>query len=166
MTNKAPYKTVVSHGFVLDGEGRKMSKSLGNVVDPLKIMKQSGADIFRLWVASVDYQQDVRISDSLLKQVSEVYRKIRNTFRFLLGNISDFNIEKDQIEFSELSEIDQFVLIKLNDLVKEVLDLYDTFAFDSVYRLINNYVTQFLSAFYLDFTKDVLYIEKLMPKSS
>lgn len=165
MTNKAPYKTVVSHGFVLDGEGRKMSKSQGNVVDPLKIMKQSGADIFRLWVASVDYQQDVRISDSLLKQVSEVYRKIRNTFRFLLGNISDFDIEKDKVEYRELSEIDQFVLIKLNDLVKEVLELYDTFAFDSVYRLINNYVTQFLSAFYLDFTKDVLYIEKANAKS-
>lgn len=165
MTNKAPYKTVVSHGFVLDGEGRKMSKSLGNVVDPLKVMNQSGTDILRLWVASVDYQADVRISDQLMKQVSETYRKIRNTFRFLLGNISDFNISKDYVPYNEMSEIDQFVLIKLNDLIEEVKNAYDNFAFDSVYRLINNYVTQFLSAFYLDFTKDVLYIVKANDKA-
>ncbi|HEY8365064.1 MAG TPA: isoleucine--tRNA ligase [Haloplasmataceae bacterium] len=160
MTGMAPYKTVVTHGFVLDGEGRKMSKSLGNVVDPLTVMKQSGADILRLWVASVDYQADVRISDNLMKQVSETYRKIRNTFRFLLGNISDFDSTKDYVSFEKISEIDKFVLIKLQDLIKEVKEAYETFAFDVVYRLVNNYVTQFLSAFYLDFTKDVLYIEK------
>lgn len=160
MTGKAPYKTVVSHGFVLDEDGRKMSKSLGNIVDPLKVINVSGADILRLWVASVDYQADVRISNNLMKQVSESYRKIRNTFRFLLGNLFDFNIEKDYIPYEELNEIDKFVLIKLNDLTKEVLNAYDNFAFDVVYRSINNYITQFLSAFYLDFTKDVLYIEK------
>ncbi len=160
MTDKAPYKTVVSHGFVLDGEGRKMSKSLGNVVDPLKVLNQSGADILRLWVASVNYQADVRISDSLMKQVSEAYRKIRNTFRFLLGNIFDFDKNKDAIAYEKMNEIDRFVLVKLDELTKEVLESYETFAFDNVYRLVNNYITQFLSSFYLDFTKDVLYIEK------
>ena len=160
MTNQAPYKTVVSHGFVLDAEGRKMSKSLGNVIDPIKVMNQSGADILRLWVASVDYQADVRISDDLMKQVSETYRKIRNTFRFLLGNLFDFDATKDSVPFEAMSEMDQYVLIKLNRLTKSVLNAYDTFAFDEVYRRINNYITQFLSAIYLDFTKDILYIEK------
>ena len=99
VTGKAPYKGVLSHGFALDGEGRKMSKSVGNVVVPAKVMNQYGADILRLWVASVDYQADVRVSDAILKQVAEVYRKIRNTFRFLLGNLSDFNPEKDVIAY-------------------------------------------------------------------
>jgi isoleucyl-tRNA synthetase len=160
MTNKAPYKTVVSHGFVLDGEGRKMSKSMGNVIDPIKVMNQSGADILRLWVSSVDYQADVRISDDLMKQVSEAYRKIRNTLRFLLGNLNDFHAKTDYIPYAELGEVDQFVMVKLNELTKQVLDAYDRYAFDEVYRHVNNYITQFLSAFYLDFTKDILYIEK------
>ncbi len=160
MTNKAPYKNVVTHGFVLDGEGRKMSKSLGNVTDPLKIMNQSGTDILRLWVSSVDYQSDVRISDNAMKQVSESYRKIRNTFRFLLGNISDFNIENDAIKYEDMNEIDRFVLVKLDELTKDVKEAYDGFSLEVVYRLVNNYITQFLSSFYLDFTKDVLYIEK------
>ncbi len=160
MTNQAPYKTVVTHGFVLDGEGRKMSKSLGNVVDPIKVMNQSGADILRLWVSSVDYQADVRISENLMNQIIESYRKIRNTFRFLLGNLFDFDKTKDIVPYNQLPEIDRYVLVKLDELTKEVLDAYEDFAFDVVYRSINNYVTQFLSAFYLDFTKDVLYIEK------
>lgn len=161
MMDQSPYKTVVSHGFVLDGEGRKMSKSLGNVIDPLKVMNQSGADILRLWVASVDYQSDVRISDDLMKQVSESYRKIRNTLRFLLGNLNDFDFEKDYVPYEKLNEVDQFVMVKLNDLTKEILDAYENFAFDDVYRNVNNYITQFLSSFYLDFTKDILYIEKM-----
>ena len=103
VTGKAPYKGVLSHGFALDGEGRKMSKSVGNVVIPEKVMNQYGADILRLWVASVDYQADVRVSDAILKQVAEVYRKIRNTFRFLLGNLSDFNPEKDVIAYSRFT---------------------------------------------------------------
>lgn len=160
MTDQAPYKKVVSHGFVLDGEGRKMSKSLGNVVDPLKVMNQSGADILRLWVASVDYQADVRISDELMKQVSEIYRKIRNTLRFLLGNLSDFHVATDYVPFEQLSEVDQFVMVKLNQLTKEVIAAYENYAFDEVFRKVNNYITQFLSSFYLDFTKDILYIEK------
>ena len=156
---KSPYKTLVSHGFVLDGNGRKMSKSEGNVVDPNKIANSLGADIFRLWVASVDYQADVRLSDNLISQVSESYRKIRNTIKFLLGNIFDYNNDKNQVKFKDLGSVDQYVLIKNNRLIKEVLAAYDDFKFDIVYRKITNFVN-FVSSFYLDFAKDVLYIEK------
>jgi isoleucyl-tRNA synthetase len=159
-TGKSPYKTCLTHGFVLDGDGRKMSKSLGNVIDPLKIMKQMGADILRLWVASVDYQSDVRISDDMMKQVSESYRKIRNTFRFMLGNLSDFNPNTDSVPFEELNDVDKYIKLKLNELVKDSIYRYDHFQFDAVYRDITNFVTRELSAFYLDFIKDVLYIEK------
>ncbi|MCF7925961.1 MAG: isoleucine--tRNA ligase [Candidatus Izimaplasma sp.] len=158
-TGKSPYKNCLTHGFVLDGEGRKMSKSLGNVVDPLKIMKQQGADIIRLWVASVDYQSDVRISQDMMRQVSESYRKIRNTIRFMLGNLNDYNPDKDAIAFADLNDIDKYMMLKTNNLVKECLYRYDQFEFDSVYREITNFVTRDLSAFYLDFTKDILYIE-------
>ncbi|PLR97357.1 isoleucine--tRNA ligase [Bacillus sp. T33-2] len=159
VTGKAPYKGVLSHGFALDGEGRKMSKSIGNVVVPSKVMNQLGADILRLWVASVDYQSDVRVSDAILKQVAEVYRKIRNTFRFLLGNLADFNPETDAVAFDELREVDQFMLVKLNKLVKQVREAYDSYEFAGVYHAVNNFCTLDLSAFYLDFAKDVLYIE-------
>ncbi len=159
-TGKSPYKACLTHGFVLDGDGRKMSKSLGNVIDPLKIMKQSGADILRLWVASVDYQSDVRISNDMMKQVSESYRKIRNTLRFLLGNLNGFNPETDRVEFNDLNEVDKYMALELNNLVKDSLANYDEFKFDSVYRNVTNFVTRQLSAFYLDFTKDVLYIVK------
>src|SRR5699024_3107566 len=110
VTGQAPYKGVLSHGFVLDGNGRKMSKSLGNVILPGKVTNQLGAEIIRLWVSSVDYQSDVRVSDNILKQVSEVYRKIRNTFRFLLGNLADFDPNKDAIAYKDLREVDQFVV--------------------------------------------------------
>ena len=157
VTGKAPYKGVLSHGFALDGEGRKMSKSVGNVVIPAKVMNQYGADILRLWVASVDYQADVRVSDAILKQVAEVYRKIRNTFRFLLGNLSDFNPEKDVIAYSDLREVDQFMLVKLNELVKQVRSNYENYEFANIYHAINNFCTFDLSSFYLDFAKDFLY---------
>ncbi|TYS91069.1 isoleucine--tRNA ligase [Rossellomorea aquimaris] len=159
VTGKAPYKGVLSHGFALDGDGRKMSKSLGNVVVPEKVMKQLGADILRLWVASVDYQADVRVSDPILKQVAEVYRKIRNTYRFLLGNLSDFDPSTNAVSFDQLREVDQFMLVKLNDLVKNVRNSYDKYEFASIYHAVNNFCTLDLSSFYLDFSKDVLYIE-------
>ncbi|MCM3360456.1 isoleucine--tRNA ligase [Niallia sp. HCP3S3_B10] len=159
VTGKAPYKAVLSHGFVLDGEGRKMSKSLGNVMIPAKVMNQLGADILRLWVASVDFQADVRVSDAILKQVTEGYRKIRNTFRFLLGNLADFNPETDALSYEELREVDQFMMIKLNKLIKTVTESYDKYEFSTIYHNINNFCTLDLSAFYLDFSKDVLYIE-------
>lgn len=159
VTGKAPYKGVLSHGFTLDGEGRKMSKSLGNVILPGKVINQLGADIVRLWVASVDYQADVRVSDAILKQVSEVYRKIRNTFRFLLGNLADFNPERDKISYNDLREVDQYMLVKLNKLIKHVREAYEGYEFSSIYHAVNNFCTLDLSSFYLDFAKDVLYIE-------
>ncbi|WNS77101.1 isoleucine--tRNA ligase [Bacillus sp. DTU_2020_1000418_1_SI_GHA_SEK_038] len=159
VTGKAPYKGILSHGFVLDGEGRKMSKSLGNVVIPAKVMNQLGADILRLWVASVDYQADVRVSDAILKQVTEVYRKIRNTFRFLLGNLADFDPSTNTVAFENLREVDQFMLVKLNKLVKTVREAYDNYEYAGIYHAVNNFCTLDLSAFYLDFAKDILYIE-------
>lgn len=158
MTGKAPYKAVVSHGFITDANGKKMSKSKGNGIDPLKVMKQMGADILRMWVSSVDYQQDVRISNEMMKQVSEGYRKIRNTYKFLLGNVFDYTLE-NRVEFKDMTEVDQYVTIKLNTLVEEVIDAYERFAFDEVYRKVTNFVT-FFSGFYMDFSKDILYIEK------
>lgn len=159
VTGKAPYKGVLSHGFALDGEGRKMSKSIGNVVVPSKVMNQLGADILRLWVASVDYQADVRVSDAILKQVAEVYRKIRNTFRFLLGNLADFDPKTDAVPFEELREVDRFMMVKLNKLIKTVRQDYEDYEFAGIYHAINNFCTLDLSSFYLDFAKDVLYIE-------
>ncbi|MDG5788268.1 isoleucine--tRNA ligase [Evansella sp. AB-P1] len=159
VTGKSPYKTVLSHGFTLDGEGRKMSKSLGNVVIPDKVMKQLGADILRLWVASVDYQADVRVSDNILKQVAEVYRKIRNTFRFMLGNIHDFDPAKDAIAFEDMTELDQYMLVKLNNVVKDVKKGYEEFQFGSVYNKVHNFCTIELSSFYMDIAKDTLYIQ-------
>ncbi|MGN1401741.1 MAG: isoleucine--tRNA ligase [Bacillus sp. (in: firmicutes)] len=159
VTGKAPYKGVLSHGFALDGEGRKMSKSLGNTVIPAKVMNQLGADILRLWVASVDYQADVRVSDPILKQVAEVYRKIRNTFRFLLGTLDGFDPKTDSLDYEQLREVDQFMLVKLNKLVKNVVEGYDTYEFATIYHNINNFCTLDLSAFYLDYAKDILYCE-------
>ncbi len=159
VTGKAPYKGVLSHGFALDGEGRKMSKSLGNTVVPAKVMNQLGADILRLWVASVDYQADVRVSDAILKQVAEVYRKIRNTFRFMLGNLADFNPANDKVSYEKLREVDQFMLVKLNKLIQSVRHDYENYDYSGIYHSVNNFCTLDLSAFYLDFAKDVLYIE-------
>src|SRR5699024_10867847 len=159
VTGKAPYKGILSHGFVLDGEGRKMSKSLGNIIPPAKILKQFGADILRLWVASVDYQADVRISHDILKQVSENYRKIRNTFRFMLANLADFDPNEDRVAEKDLEEVDRFMLHRLQNLVKSVKESYDNYNFADVFHDIHNYIAIDLSAFYLDFAKDILYIE-------
>ncbi len=155
----SPYKQVISHGFVLDGKGLKMSKSLGNVIDPLKIINQNGADILRLWVASVDYKEDVRISDDLMEQVKESYRKIRNTYRFMLGNLFDFNPETDKVKFEDMTSYNQYMMVKLNEVVKELRNAYEHHNFQEVYRITNNFVAFTLSNFYLDFTKDILYIE-------
>ncbi len=159
VSGNAPYKAVLSHGFVLDGEGRKMSKSIGNVVVPNDVMKQLGADILRLWVASVDYQADVRVSDKILKQVAEVYRKIRNTFRFLLGNLHDFNPTTDRVALAELPDLDRYISIKLNKLIKEVKVNYDHYQFAGVYNKIHNFCSIELSSFYMDIAKDTLYIQ-------
>ena len=162
-TGTAPYKTVVSHGFTLDGQGRKMSKSLGNTVDPIKVCNESGADILRLWVASVEYRADMPLSKDILKQVSESYRKIRNTLRFLLSNTSDFN-PSNSLPYEKLEEVDKYMYIKLQRFIAEIKKDYDNFDFGEVYRSVNAYLTNTLSQFYLDFTKDILYIED--PKSN
>ena len=159
MTKVAPYKAVLSHGFVLDGAGNKMSKSLGNVIDPIDMCKDFGADILRLWVASCEYTADVRISKDIMKQTAEAYRKIRNTFRFLLGNLFDYDDTKDRVSYKDMPEMDQCMVNLLNSVIEKTLNAYQNYKFDEVYRLILTYITNDLSAFYLDFTKDILYIE-------
>ena len=159
VTGKAPYKSVLTHGFVLDGEGRKMSKSLGNVMVPSNVQKQLGTDILRLWVSSVDYQADVRISQEILKQISESYRKIRNTFRFMLGNLNDFDPEKHTVSEANLEEVDQYMLVRLQQIIENVRKNYDAYDFADVSQEIHNFIAGDLSAFYLDFAKDILYIE-------
>ncbi len=157
--DKAPYKTVLSHGFVLDGKGNKMSKSLGNTVDPIKLVNQYGADILRLWATSVAYQSDVRISDEIMKQIAENYRKIRNTMRFVLGNLADFKAS-NVVEVSKLEGVDQYMLVELNRLMKAYEEAMNRYDFSEANQLILNCFTNTLSAFYMDFTKDILYIEK------
>ena len=156
----SPYKMLLSHGFVMDGEGKKMSKSLGNVIVPDKIVKQMGADIARLWVSSVDYLADVRISNEILKQTSDVYRKIRNTFRFLLGNVNDFNPATDSVSYDEMLEIDQYMHNRLNQFIGKTLSHYEAYDYLDIYQDIQNFINVDLSNFYLDYGKDILYIEK------
>jgi len=151
-----PFKSVLTHGFVVDGEGRKMSKSIGNVIAPQEIIEKYGAEILRLWVASEDYREDVRISSEILGHLVESYRRIRNTFRFLLGNLNDFNISK-KVKYKEMSEIDQWMLHRLQELISQVVDDYESFELHRVYRAIHNFCTIELSSFYLDVLKDRLY---------
>ena len=156
----APYKAVLTHGWVVDGKGRVMHKSLGNGIDPQDVIKQYGADVLRLWVASSDYHADIRISPDILKQLSEAYRKIRNTARYILGNISDFNPDTDMAEPSEFMSIDKWALAKLNNLIDKVKDAYDKYEFHIVYHAIHNFCVVDMSNFYLDVLKDRLYTEK------
>jgi len=156
----APYKAVVTHGWVVDGEGRKMSKSLGNGIEPQEIVDQYGADILRLWVASSDYHADIRISKDILKQLSEAYRKIRNTARYILGNLYDFNPDIDRVPLDQLLPIDQWALKKLDELNQKVREGYDAFEFHQVYHAIHNFCVVDMSNFYLDVIKDRLYAEK------
>lgn len=160
VTGKAPYKELVSHGFTLDGNGNKMSKSLGNVIVPSDMVRLHGSDILRLWVASTDYTEDVRISDDLIKQVKESYRKIRNTYKFMLGNLKDFDYTKDSVKYEDMPYYDKYMMNELNKFTKNVLEEYNNYNFQNVYKLVNNFVSFTLSNFYLDFTKDILYIEK------
>ena len=157
---ESPYRTCLTHGFVLDGEGHKMSKSKGNVVDPIKVMKELGADILRLWVASVDYQSDVRISPEMMKQVSENYRKIRNTMKFMLGSVFDFNPAHDALTYEALAPVDQYMMLELDRVIDTANQAYQAYAYDEVSRVITTFITRDLSAFYLDYAKDPLYIEK------
>ncbi|HCY5465588.1 TPA: isoleucine--tRNA ligase, partial [Staphylococcus aureus] len=156
----SPYKFLLSHGFVMDGEGKKMSKSLGNVIVPDQVVKQKGADIARLWVSSTDYLADVRISDEILKQTSDVYRKIRNTLRFMLGNINDFNPDTDSIPESELLEVDLYLLNRLREFTASTINNYENFDYLNIYQEVQNFINVELSNFYLDYGKDILYIEQ------
>lgn len=159
VTGKAPYKEVLSQGFVLDDKGHKMSKSLGNVISPNDVIKRMGAEIIRLWVAQADTTSDVAVSMGILQQSAESYRKIRNTFRYMLANTSDFDPKENGVAYDDLRSVDQYMEIKLNDLVAECLAAYDKFDFTTVFKKIFNFISNDLSAFYLDFAKDVLYIE-------
>lgn len=155
----APYKAVLSQGFLLDGKDEKMSKSLGNTILPSDVEKQFGAEILRLWVTSVDSSNDVRISMDILKQTSETYRKIRNTLRFLIANTSDFNPKQDAVAYENLGAVDRYMTIKFNQVVDTINKAYAAYDFMAIYKAVVNFVTVDLSAFYLDFAKDVVYIE-------
>lgn len=157
---QAPYREVITHGIVVDKDGRKMSKSLGNGVDPMDVIKQYGADVLRLWVVSADYKSDIVMSDAILKQMSESYRKIRNTARFILGNIADFKPDTDRVAYDNLLEIDKYMLIRLNDMIARVRNAYETYEYHVVYHTIHNFCVVDLSNFYLDIIKDRLYAEK------
>jgi len=160
VTGHAPYKEVLTHGYVVDGEGHKMSKSIGNTIAPQDIIKQYGADIVRLWAASSDYKADIRISKDILKQLSEVYRKIRNTIRYILGNTSDFDYEKDAVPFAEMEELDKWALMHTQLLKKDVNAAYESYDFHVLYHAIHNFCTLEMSAFYMDIIKDRLYTSK------
>ncbi|MBE9009982.1 isoleucine--tRNA ligase [Pseudanabaenaceae cyanobacterium LEGE 13415] len=164
---QAPYKTVLTHGFTLDEQGRKQSKSLGNVVDPMVVIEGGknqqqeppyGADILRLWVSSVDYTNDVPIGKNILKQMSDVYRKIRNTARFLLGNLHDFDPTKDAVPYDQLPELDRYMLHRMTEVFDEIQDSFETYQFFRFFQTVQNFCTVDLSNFYLDIAKDRLYI--------
>ena len=154
---KAPYKTVLTHGFVFGEDGRKMSKSLGNYIRPDDIIKTYGADILRLWAASVDYRNDIKIGDNIIKQLVEIFKKTRNTSRFLLGNLFDFDPEKDYVDYDELKNIDKYALHKLNQLINQVTEAFNNYEFYKYFQSLQNFAAVDLSAFYLDIVKDRLY---------
>ena len=161
----APYKAVLTHGMILDEEKRKMSKSLGNGISPQDVTEKYGADVLRLWVSSTDYQSDVHISNEILKQISESYRKIRNTARYILGNVYDFNPDTDSVPVNELMPMDKWAIVKLNELIAKVKQAYDNYEFHQVYHSIRNFCVIDMSNFYLDVLKDRLYTEKSDSKS-
>jgi len=155
--NQAPYKAVLTHGYVVDADGKKMSKSLGNVVAPMEVIDKYGAEILRLWVSASDYRDDVRISEKFLKQLSDAYRRIRNTSRFMIGNVFDFDKEKEAIPYESMLDIDKFALHRLQELIEKTRKAYDSYEFHIIYHALYNFCTLDLSAFYLDILKDRLY---------
>ena len=154
---RAPYKSVLTHGFVVDEQGRKMSKSVGNVIAPKEVIDKYGAEILRLWVSASDYRDDIRISDNILKQLSDAYRRIRNTCRFILGNLYDFNPATDVIAYEDLADLDKYAIHTLAGLVEKGIKAYENYEFHMIYHAMYNYCTLDLSAFYLDILKDRLY---------
>ncbi len=154
---KAPYKQVLTHGFVFGEDGRKMSKSLGNYIRPDDIIKNYGADILRLWAASVDYRNDIKIGDNIVKQLAEIFKKTRNTARFLIGNLFDFDPEKDYVDYKDLKDLDKFALHKLYNLIENVTEAFEGYEFYKYFQCLQNFAAVDLSAFYLDIVKDRLY---------
>lgn len=154
---KAPYKSVLTHGFVFGEDGRKMSKSLGNYIRPDEIIKTYGADILRLWAASVDYRNDTKIGNNIIKQLAEIFKKTRNTSRFLLGNLFDFDPEKDYVKYEDLTALDKFALHKLNQLIESVTEAFEHYEFYKYFQQLQNFAAVDLSSFYLDIVKDRLY---------
>lgn len=163
--HKAPYKSVLTHGFVMDEKGRKMSKSLGNVVDPADVIKKYGADILRLWVASVDYSIDIKVGDNMFKQLSDIYRNLRNTSRYMLGSLCDFNPAENTVSYDELWDVDKLILHRLQKLIDEVTVCFDKYQFFKYYQLLQNFCSVDLSAFYFDIIKDRLYTHGTNSKS-
>jgi len=157
---RAPYKSVLTHGFVVDGEGKKMSKSLGNVISAEEAIAQYGAEILRLWVAAEDYTDDVRISDEILKRLTEAYRRIRNTSRFILGNLYDFDVDRDSVPYAQMTEMDRWALHRLQEVIKRVTQAYERYQFHVVFYTLYNFCTVDLSALYLDVSKDRLYTNR------
>ncbi|HAM54010.1 MAG TPA: isoleucine--tRNA ligase, partial [Candidatus Rokubacteria bacterium] len=157
---RAPYLNVLTHGFVVDGEGKKMSKSVGNVIDSQTIIDEYGAEILRLWVASEDYTEDIRISSEILKRLVEAYRRIRNTSRFILGNLYDFKPDTDKTPYEEMAEMDRWILHRLQEVIRRVREAYEQYQFHMVYYTLYNFCTVDLSALYLDVLKDRLYTSK------
>ncbi|MFW6303375.1 MAG: class I tRNA ligase family protein, partial [Candidatus Sumerlaeota bacterium] len=155
--DRAPYKSVLTHGFLLDGEGVAMSKSKGNTISPLKIVDQMGADVLRLWVISEDFRADMRASDAIFKQMMETYRRVRNTLRFMLGNLEDFNPEKNTVPVEKRTELDRWALTALAKLVEKVTGAFDDFAFHRIYHLLNQFCVVTMSSLYMDILKDRLY---------
>ena len=158
--HQAPYKSVLTHGFIVDGEGKKMSKSIGNVIRPQEVIDKYGADILRLWVASTDYRNDIRISDGIIKSLTESYRRIRNTARYLLGNLSDFNPHKDSVAYDELMEIDKWILSKLNEVIERATQGFEDYEFHVPTFVIHQFCVTELSSFFLDVSKDRLYADE------
>ena len=158
----APYKSVLSHGYVCDSKGEAMHKSVGNVVDPIKIINQYGADILRLWAATEDFKADMRIGDSNLKQVSDQYRKIRNTFRFMLGNINKEDFTKDNlVKYEDLEPVDKYMMVSLNEMARKVIEAYNTYDYVMASSTMTNFMTNELSSYYCDFAKDILYCDRI-----
>ncbi len=154
---KPPYRQVITHGFTLDGQGRKMSKSLGNVISPQDVAGKLGAEILRLWVSMVNYIEDMRLSDEILDRNVEAYRKIRNTFRYILGNLNDFDPARDSVAEDQMLPLDRWALLKLDDLTREVVPAYESYAFHTVHHALHNFCAVTLSSLYFDILKDRLY---------
>jgi len=154
---RAPYKSVLTHGFLVDGEGRKLSKSVGNYVTQEEILPRYGAEVMRLWVAAEDYTEDVRLSEEILVRLGDAYRRIRNTFRFLLGALADFDPDRDRVSYDQMDEIDRWALLRLGEMIARVRRAYDEYQFHVVFHAANNFCAVDLSALYLDIIKDRLY---------